>query len=79
MHVVEAGVGAVLVDEGLVGALFSDDTIGEDDDAGGHADCGKAVTDNEGCFSSSEFVKLADQLIFGFDIKGTGGLIENHD
>ena len=73
----EAGVAAAGGAEGVVGALFEDAAMVEDDDVIGLADGGEAVGNDEDGALAHEVVERLLDLAFGDGVHAGGGLVED--
>src|SRR5215475_4748113 len=62
-----------------MGADFRDSSFLDDDDPVSHTHGGKAVRDENRHFSIREFLKAAEDFIFGFGVQGSSRLIQHQN
>src|SRR5437763_760334 len=76
LQIEQFGVATGKRDEFVVGAVFNDFAVLEDEDAVGEADGAEAVADEDGSFATREDAELGEYFVFGLGVEGAGWLVE---
>lgn len=76
---VKIGVDAVVCEEGVVGSVFGDAAVVEDDDAVAEFAAAHAVGDVDGGFAGSHLAELFVDFGFGDGVEGGGRLVEDDE
>src|SRR5574341_2328449 len=77
LHAEQMSVGSLQAHELLVGADFRYPAALNHRDAVGHAHGGEAMGYQDRRLSRRQFLKVAEDLVFGFGVHRSGGLVEN--
>ena len=75
----QAAIGPVFGQKGIVATLFGDAVLGDDNDAVGIADGGKAMGNDQGRAPLCQFIKRLLDGAFCFGIKGRSCFVQDQD